>query len=36
MSNKKVADPEEILPDDPRPPYDSWVDYFLAFDLYGV
>ena len=35
MSNKK-ADPEEVLPDDPRPPYSNWSDYLLGLDMYGV
>jgi hypothetical protein len=32
----KRLDPEEILPDDPRPPYSNWTDYLLGFDMHGV
>ena len=24
------------LPADPRPPFSTWRDHFVAFDLYGV
>lgn len=32
----KRVDPEEILPDDPRPPYNHWTDYLLCLDMHGV
>ena len=32
----KKIDPEEILPDDPRPPYNHWTDYLLGLDVHGV
>ena len=34
--SKKLIDPEEILPDDPRPPYNHWSDYLLGLDMHGL
>ena len=27
---------DDVLPDDPRPPYGKCNDFFLALDMYGV
>lgn len=27
---------DDALPDDPRPKFGNWYDFFLAIDMYGV